>query len=448
MSQRLSRSALCLCGLVALWAASQGQAFAASTRAAQKNAAEAQRSELRQKLDTLKAEIGKTETAKDQASDALAESEEAISKAKRSLRDLQEEQTAAQARLDQLEQERQRLSDQVDTQKKRLSDFLRRQYMRGSNDRIKLLLSGDDPNRINRDLQYMGYVSQTQAKMIDSLRASLAAVEQNAEDERDTKQDLDDIAQEQLQHKTALEQEKQKRSKLLSQLADKLHAQKKQADNLQKDEQRLSALVTKLNKLIEEQIKAEQARAAQLEKQRQEKLALQKAQREKAGKTGAAKPAPEPAEEAPKAIAKNELTPVPGTANGEFARLKGQLHLPVKGELIARFGNKRADGPTWKGLFIRAAEGAEVKAIATGKVVFAQWLKGFGNLIIVDHGSEYISIYGNNQSVLKHVGDIVKTGETIANAGNSGGNEESGLYFEIRHQGQVVDPMQWVGKLQ
>jgi septal ring factor EnvC (AmiA/AmiB activator) len=142
-----------------------------------------------------------------------------------------------------------------------------------------------------------------------------------------------------------------------------------------------------------------------------------------------------------------EQTPVPGLFDGqEFNRLKGQLRLPVKGELIARFGTKRGDGPSWKGLFIKANEGAEVKAIAAGKVVFAEWLRGFGNMIILDHGGQYLSLYSNAQAVLKHAGDIVKAGDTIANAGNSGGNEETGLYFEMRYKGQVFDPMSWVRK--
>jgi septal ring factor EnvC (AmiA/AmiB activator) len=124
--------------------------------------------------------------------------------------------------------------------------------------------------------------------------------------------------------------------------------------------------------------------------------------------------------------------------------LRGQLRSPVKGELIARYGSKRADGPSWKGLFIRAAEGAEVKAVAAGKVVYAEWLRGFGNLVIIDHGGQYMTIYGNNQAVLKHAGDNVKSGDTIASAGNSGGNEQSGLYFEIRHQGRAFDPLTWM----
>ncbi|MCU6434978.1 peptidoglycan DD-metalloendopeptidase family protein [Undibacterium sp. Jales W-56] len=444
------------CAVLISAIAAQAAQAANSARATQKNQAEAQRAELQQKLKALKNDINKTETAKDKASDALAVSEQAISETNRSLRDLKIEQSETEARLQKLLDEQKRLSAKVEQQKKQLSDFLRHQYMRGDSDRIKLLLSGDNPNRINRDLQYMGYVSQTQAKMIESLRVSLAAVEKNAGDEQEAKDELDEIAQEELTHKNALESEKKKRSALLAQLADKLHAQRKEADSLQKDEQRLGNLVSRLNKLIEEQIKAEQARAAQLEKQRQEKLALEKEQRDKAAKdktlANQAKKAGKitnpnaiDADEAPsKSLAKNEQTPVPSHFEGEFSKLKGQLRLPVKGELIARFGSKRGDGPSWKGLFIKTTEGAEIKAIAAGRVIFAEWLRGFGNMIIVDHGSRYWSLYGNNQSVFKHVGDLVKAGDTIASAGNSGGNEESGLYFELRYQERVFDPLTWV----
>eukprot|EP01037_Dinobryon_pediforme_P028721 gene28721-32098_t len=116
----------------------------------------------------------------------------------------------------------------------------------------------------------------------------------------------------------------------------------------------------------------------------------------------------------------------------------------MRGDLVAKFGSKRGDGPSSKGLFIRAPEGTEVRAVAAGRVVYADWLRGFGNLIIVDHGNQYITIYGNNQAVLKRAGDLIKAGDVIASAGNSGGNEQSGLYFEMRHQGRAFDPQSWV----
>jgi septal ring factor EnvC (AmiA/AmiB activator) len=422
---------------------------AQSARAKEKKQAEVSRIELQQKLKALKKDISKTESAKEKASDALEDSEQAISEANRSIRDLQIEQRAANERLHQLIAEQARLTAQVEKQKKQLSDFLRRQYMHGDSDRIKLLLSGDNPNRINRDLHYMSYVSQTQAKMIAALRTSLEDIENNRQAAQETKDALDEIAQEEREHKQGLEKEKKRHASLLAQLATKLHTQKKEAANLEKDEQRLSNLVSRLNKLMEEQAKAEQARLAQLEKQRKERLAQEKAQREKNQVAG----------QSPSKVSKDvednkvskgmtvDQTPTPGMFDGqEFSRLKGQLRLPVKGELIAKFGTKRGDGPSWKGLFIKANEGAEVKAIAAGKVVFAEWLRGFGNMIILDHGGQYLSLYSNAQAVLKHAGDTVKAGDTIANAGNSGGNEETGLYFEMRFKGQVFDPMVWVRK--
>ena len=121
------------------------------------------------------------------------------------------------------------------------------------------------------------------------------------------------------------------------------------------------------------------------------------------------------------------------------------MRLPVRGAVTNRFGAARPEGGTWKGIFIRAAAGSEVKAIAGGRVVFADWMRGFGNLLIIDHGRGYLSIYGNNDALLKQTGDTLRGGEAIAAAGSSGGNAESGLYFEIRHQGKPIDPLKWVG---
>ena len=129
----------------------------------------------------------------------------------------------------------------------------------------------------------------------------------------------------------------------------------------------------------------------------------------------------------------------------EFKKLKGKLRLPVIGELITKFGTKRSNGgPRWKGLFIKAKEGRAVKAIAKGEVVFADWLGGFGNLLILDHGDGYMSLYANNASLLRQVGEIAMAGDTIASVGNSGGNANSGLYFELRYKGKPFNPKPWV----
>ena len=478
-------------------------------RSKQKALAEAERAGLQQKLSALKKDISKTESAKDDAEDTLAESEQAISDANRALRDLQQELGDTQGKLQQLTAERERLTATVALQKQQLAKLLREHYVAGNEDRIKLLLSGDNPNRINRDLQMMAYVSQAQARLLDALRANLKAVEDNQAEAQNANDELAEIAQEQRQQKSKLEQEKTRRAALLSTLSQKLVAQRKEAGNVERDEQRISGLVDKLNKLIEEQ-----AIAAAAEKKRQEQLAaaraaakakadaekkaqllaqaqarakaaaaaqaererLAKANANKSGTIKPAQPAKPPVPAKPDAIDADEPkvavkpdpapasaptpTPVeepvrpparpadialaPAAPAGAFASLKGKMGSPVSGQVAAKFGSKRGQGPSWKGVFIRAAEGADVRAVAGGRVVFAEWLRGFGNLIIVDHGGQYMSIYGNNQSLLKRAGDIVKSGDPIASAGNSGGNEESGLYFELRHQGTAFDPAGWV----
>ena len=127
-----------------------------------------------------------------------------------------------------------------------------------------------------------------------------------------------------------------------------------------------------------------------------------------------------------------------------FAKLKKKLKLPVKGKVLYKYNAKRWDtGTRWKGLFIKAKEGSNVKSVAAGQVVFSDWLRGFGNIIIIDHGKSYMSLYGNNDSLLKHKGEYIKGGEIIALSGNSGGNKYNGLYYELRHNGKPFNPLKW-----
>ncbi|MGQ0545699.1 MAG: murein hydrolase activator EnvC family protein, partial [Betaproteobacteria bacterium] len=140
-----------------------------------------------------------------------------------------------------------------------------------------------------------------------------------------------------------------------------------------------------------------------------------------------------------------ESVPEPAAREQPFSRLRGSLRLPVRGELTGRFGAPRgAAGIEAKGVFIRAPQGQPVRAVAGGQVVYADWMRGFGNLLIVDHGESYLSIYANNEALLKQVGEPVATGEPLAITGSSGGNEETGLYFELRHSGRAFDPLRWV----
>jgi len=450
-------------------------------RSRQKAAAEKQRAGIQQKLQAIKRDISQTESAREDAADTLAESEAAISNANRSLRDLQQEQGVTNTRLQDLAAQQEQLNQTIAAQQKQLAKLLREHYVAGNEDRIKLLLSGDNPNRISRDLQLMAYVSQAQARLLGSLRGNLAQVEANRDQVENAQQELEEIAQEQLDQKALLEKEKAKRSALLNTLSSRLADQRKQADRLEQDEERMSGLVTRLERLIREQEEAERKRQAALAAKRAKakaaaeakakalaaaraKAAAEKAERDREreriarenAKPGAKpQPMPEPIKEAP-ILAQEPVQEDPGpseppapilgpaAASGSFTALKGRMASPVNGSVVARFGGRRGDGPTWKGNFIKAAEGSEVRAVAPGRVVHADWMRGFGNLIIIDHGDGYLSIYGNNQSLLKRPGDSVRAGEAVASAGNTGGNEESGLYFELRHRGKAIDPAGWV----
>ena len=444
------RSLVLLTSIMLALALPAAHAQKETDRSKQKKAAEAERADLRQKLNELKRSIDKTESAKSDAADALAESEAAISDAKRDLRELAGDQKQTQAKLDELSKQMAELQKTVESQQGQLASLLRDQYVAGNEDRIKLLLSGDNPNRINRELQYMGYVSRAQAELIESLRANLHKLEEKQAEVQNAKAELDEIAAEARKQQAILQKQKAQRVALLSQLSNKLTAQRKEAGNIARNERRLSTLVDKLTALIAEQKRAAAAAAKKRAQERRERLARAKAERErrlaqnKKTNPDAIEDDEPPEEQQAEALARNELTPVPGMQDGAFPALRGKLRLPIAGDLIARYGSKRGDGPPWKGLFIRAPEGTEVKAVANGRVVFADWLRGFGNLIIIDHGSHYLTIYGNNQSVFKRAGDAVRAGDVIAGTGNSGGNDQSGLYFEMRHDGRAFDPLGWV----
>lgn len=430
-------------------------------RTKQKQLAENERAGLKKELDALKRDIQKTEGARENAADGLAQSEKAISEANRALHELASEQQQTRKKLEALTRERDRLNNVVHVQQAKLAQLARQQYVSGSEDHWKLLLSGDNPNRINRELRYLGYVSQAQAKLLETLQVNLHEIEANQAQAQNAQDELEEIAQEAREQKQVLEKEKAKRATLLAQLSSKLTAQRKQVDSIQRNEQRLGNLVTRLSQLIEEQQKAEaearRLRAEEAERKRQAQREARRAAQQARNASGqikqqdgkTANPDAIDDDEPPtKSYGRNELTPqapVKGGGTGSaFASLRGQLRLPVRGELLAKYGSKRTDGPAWKGLFIGTSEGAEVKAVAAGRVVFSDWLRGFGNLIIVDHGNQYLTIYGYNQAILKRSGDAVGMGETIASAGNSGGNERSGLYFEMRHQGRAFDPLEWI----
>jgi septal ring factor EnvC (AmiA/AmiB activator) len=139
------------------------------------------------------------------------------------------------------------------------------------------------------------------------------------------------------------------------------------------------------------------------------------------------------------------LVDIPAEADGQqpFHSRKGKLRWPARGRLAQRFGAPRSGGLRWRGVMIEAQEGGEVRAVSQGRIAFSDWMRGFGLLLIIDHGDGYMSLYGHNQTLYKEVGEWVDTGEVVALLGASGGRTESGLYFEMRHKGRPINPVHW-----
>ena len=330
----------------------------------------------------------------------MKQSEQAISQINRGLHELSQDRKETTGTLNEAQQQSKQARGRIQAQQALLSKLLYQQYINGSQDTLRLVLNLQNPNEIARQVEYYGYLSRSRATLIASLRQDLKKAEAAEDVVKEKHAELVHIEARQLSEKRALQTEANTRKRTLTKLDRQIGARRKQVVQLELDEKRLTRLIERL------------ARAVTPSKSRTRK----------------------PGERA-------------GSASSDFNKLKGQLKLPVAGELSNRFGSKRNDtGTTWKGLFIRANSGSPVKALGAGQVVFADWLRGFGNLIIVDHGDGYMSLYGNNETLLKQEGDTVAAGDSIANVGNSGGNAESGLYFEVRYQSRAIDPLQWVGK--
>jgi murein hydrolase activator len=413
-SLRLKPDAYAL-GLILLCALSLTPVSSLAAPKVEKSKAEL--SELHDKIESLKKELDDTKEAHADASDALKESEQAISNTNRKLYELQQQQQQTSTQLQALQQQQNGVDSELQKQQRMLSSQLYKQYLHGQPGYTQLFLQQENPAEAARQWQYYRYVAQARAELIAGMQRNLEKLTRLNEETAASLQKLTELKAAQEDERAALQAQKNQRNKVLQSLAAKINSQRGQIDKMKRDEQRLSQLVEKLARL-----------AAMPPKRKPQKPAT----------TDKASPS------SPQVIARNEDLPTNAFEGGNFAALKGKLNLPVRGDILNRFGSSREDtGVSWKGLFIKSAEGSEVKSVASGRVVFADWLRGFGNLIIVDHGNSYMSLYGNNQALLKQVGDTVKGGDTIAAVGNSGGNEDSGLYFELRYQSKPFDPLSW-----
>ena len=376
---------------------------------------------LQARLARTKQQLAAAEASHSEATDALRESEAAISAASRRLRELAADRRQVERQIALLQDRSRTVAARQGAQERQLAEVMRAQYALAVQPSWQRLLDGESPQQHAQDLAYLGYVARAGSAAVGELRErreELAALEAES---RDKQAELAAIARAEDDSRRQLVRQKASRRQTLDRLARQIGAQRQSITTLERDDKRLASLIGELTRVLAEQQRREQAARARSEPSRSDSP--------RAGRPAAPAGAEPP-------------------ADTRFAQLRGKLPLPVQGEITARFGAARrteagVDAPTWKGVFIRAPQGAEVHAVAAGRVAFADWLRGFGNLLIVDHGEGFLSVYGNNETLLAGLGERVDAGAVIATVGNTGGNAEAGLYFEMRFQGRPFDPLRW-----
>ena len=362
---------------------------------------------LRAKINSLKTELEERESDRREARDALRASETAISSANRELHAQEAAAKAASAAIGQIGAKRSQQERALESQQEALGRLLAARAVAaqagGAPDFVRLALSGEDLTDTARKLHYLGYVSRESARLIDTQRAGLAELARLKQASEDKARELAALETASRSGREQLLRERREQRRVLDRLAGEIRDTKKKMKAMVADESRLSRLIEEIGKLLVARPGAGYGRVTAV---------------------------PDPGA---------------GSVSVPFSTLKGSLRLPVRGELVGRYGTQRTAGTaSAKGVFIRAPGGEAVRAVATGRVVYADWMRGFGNLLIVDHGDAFLSVYGNNESLLKQTGDAVTLGEAVATVGQSGGNEETGLYFELRHLGRPFDPLSWV----
>ena len=371
--------------------------------------------QLRERIEQLQRDLVKSEESRSEVADALRTSEKAISEVNRNLLTLGRSQAMLNQSLKGLA--RRISANRADSaqQKELLERLVRHRYMHGNTDGLRLMLEGRDASEAERQTRYLAYISRARAGMIARLAANGTELAELQTATQAQQQELAANAEDQKKARAALQSERATRQKVFNKIKNDISKGRREIGRLKRDEDRLSKLIDQLAKTIA--------------KRRQDRT-----EDRKSGST----------------VGKGEVIDNiadAALAGKVFQTLKGKLKLPVRGELQGRFGSPREEGGvTWKGLFIKSDHGREVHVVADGQVVYADWLRGYGNLLVIDHGGGFMSLYGNNESLLKQVGDSVQSGETVASVGSTGGALESGVYFELRHEGKPFDPMKWVGR--
>ncbi len=345
--------------------------------------------ELRTRIQDLQQRLDAKRKQKSREQQALRDIDRDISRIRRALQQTGRELRSVRSQLAELKRQQQAETRRLGAQREQLAREARAAYAMGRQKQIKLLLNQEQPDTVGRMLTYFGYFSRARAEKINAMKVSIARLQALQDDIEQKTQALAELRSRQRTRVDELASQKQLRAQAVAALQRQLAKQGGALRQLQGDERRLQELVHSLQELLAD-------------------------------------------------------IPADASHNKPFRTLKGALRWPARGKISARFGAPRGDsGLTWQGVLITAPEGGKVHAVAQGRVAFADWMRGFGLLLIIDHGDGYMSLYGHNQALYKEVGEWVDTGEVVATLGASGGQNRAGLYFELRHKGRPVNPRKW-----
>ena len=345
--------------------------------------------QLQQQIEAVRNEINTLQGQHNSLQDVLQKTEKQIGRVSAELRQLDARSAMVQQKIRELQDQRTREKARLGGMRARFEAELQVAYMAGRQQRIKLLLSQEEPAAIGRMLVYHGYFARARGEHIQLLQASLQQLQdiEMALDEQQT--ETARLRQQQADKSASLVEQQDSRRQVMAQLQAQMQSRTTQLGTLQQDQQRLQKLVQSLT------------------------LALQE-------------------------------IPQDDTQYTSLRQLKGKLRWPVAGRITRSFGAKEAQGSLQtRGVQIATQTGVDVQAIARGRVAFSDWLRGFGLLLILDHGEGYMSLYGQNRSLYKEMGEWVERGETIAAAGDSGGQSAAGLYLELRKNGKPFNPAPW-----
>ena len=374
---------LMLCLLVAAVTA------AASVQAEDKSARERELKAVLQQIEKLKQAIDVKEDSKSQYIRQLKSIELQIGQVSGKIRDINRQIGARKSELASLRDTREQHQRELSRENDYLAEQVYTAFTLGRQERVKLLFSQQDPERLQRNLVYYQYFSNARVALIETVRRNIDRIVETEAKIQQASRELEASQAALTREKQQLDADRDKRESIIASLDRQLKQQGGNLSRLEEEAEQLQRLIDSIRELFDATPENEISRAA-------------------------------------------------------FAELKGKLAWPVEGKVMRLFGrNKPFSDLRWQGVVIEAPSGRQVRAVSHGRVAFADWLRGLGNLIIIDHGNSYLSLYGHNESLYKNAGEWVEAGDVIASTGSSGGQKETGLYFEIRKQGKPQNPTGW-----